>query len=71
MSHDGRSEKAMTTGEKRTEAGLTRRDSLLKLGGLAAAALGAGAVGAELLDGDAKAAGAGPAAVASASSRAS
>jgi hypothetical protein len=55
----------MTTEKKRTEAGLTRRDSLLKLGGVTVAALGAGTVGAELLDGDAKAAGAGPAAVAS------
>lgn len=46
------------------ESGLTRRDSLLRLGGFAALALGAGAV--EALDGqDATAAGAGPAAVAS------
>ena len=46
------------------ENALTRRDSLLRLGGFAALALGAGAV--EALDGqDAKAAAAGPAAVAS------
>ena len=46
------------------ENGLTRRDSLLRLGGFAALALGAGAV--EALDGqDAKAAATGPAAVAS------
>jgi protocatechuate 3,4-dioxygenase beta subunit len=45
------------------ENGLTRRDSLLRLGGFAAVALGAGAV--EALDGqDATAAGTGPAAVA-------
>jgi protocatechuate 3,4-dioxygenase beta subunit len=57
----------MTTEDRRgiEEAGLTRRGSLLRLGGLAAAALGAGAVG-EALDGhDAQAAGTGPAAVAS------
>ena len=46
------------------ESALTRRDSLLRLGGFAALALGAGAV--EALDGqDAKAAATGPAAVAS------
>ena len=46
------------------ENALTRRDSLLRLGGFAALALGAGAV--EALDGqDAKAAATGPAAVAS------
>ena len=46
------------------ESTLTRRDSLLRLGGFAALALGAGAV--EALDGqDAKAAATGPAAVAS------
>ena len=45
------------------ESALTRRDSLLRLGGFAALALGAGAV--EALDGqDAKAAATGPAAVA-------
>jgi protocatechuate 3,4-dioxygenase beta subunit len=46
--------------------GLTRRDSLLKAGGIAALALGAGALGREVLETDgAEAAGAGPAAVAS------
>ena len=47
------------------EARLTRRDSLLGLGGLAAAALGAGGVLAALDGQDAEAASSGPAAVAS------
>jgi protocatechuate 3,4-dioxygenase beta subunit len=48
------------------ESGLTRRDSLLKLGGLAATALGGGALGAEALRGEeAGAAAGGPTAVAS------
>jgi protocatechuate 3,4-dioxygenase beta subunit len=57
----------MSAHDKRTGdgGGLTRRDSLLKVGGLAATALGAGAWGTGLLRGDeAEAAGAGPAAVA-------
>ena len=49
----------------RDEARLTRRDSLLGLGGLAAAALGAGGVLAALDGQDAEAASTGPAAVAS------
>ena len=50
----------------RAQPGLTRRDSLLKLGGVAALALGAGGAGIELLDPKAAvAAGAGPAAVSS------
>lgn len=49
----------------RDEARLTRRDSLLGLGGLAAAALGAGGVLAALDGQDAEAASSGPAAVAS------
>lgn len=49
----------------RDEARLTRRDSLLGLGGLAAAALGAGGVLAALDVQDAEAASSGPAAVAS------
>ena len=49
----------------RDEARLTRRDSLLGLGGLAAAALGAGGVLAALDGPDAEAASSGPAAVAS------
>jgi protocatechuate 3,4-dioxygenase beta subunit len=54
----------MTDDDPRDERALTRRDSLLGLGGIAAAALGAGgALGA--LDGDAQAAGSGPAAVVS------
>jgi protocatechuate 3,4-dioxygenase beta subunit len=48
----------------RNDRGLTRRDSLLKFGGVAAAALGAGAAGIELIDPrSANAAGTGPAAV--------
>jgi hypothetical protein len=48
------------------KGGLTRRDSLLKAGGIAALALGAGVLGREVLETDgAEAAGAGPAAVAS------
>jgi len=55
-----------TSDRERDRCGLTRRDSLLKLGGLAAVALGAGAAGIELLDPrEAAAAGAGPAAVSS------
>ena len=50
---------------ERDEARLTRRDSLLGLGGLAAAALGAGGVLAALDGQDAEAASSGPAAVAS------
>jgi protocatechuate 3,4-dioxygenase beta subunit len=50
--------------DTRDEATLTRRDSLLGLGGIAAAALGAGGVLAAL-DDDAEAASSGPAAVAS------
>jgi protocatechuate 3,4-dioxygenase beta subunit len=54
----------MTDDDPRDERALTRRESLLGLGGIAAAALGAGgALGA--LDGDAQAAGSGPAAVVS------
>ena len=54
----------MTDDDPRDEPALTRRDSLLGLGGIAAAALGAGGVlGA--IDGDAQAAGSGPAAVVS------
>jgi protocatechuate 3,4-dioxygenase beta subunit len=54
----------MTDDDPRDERALTRRESLLGLGGVAAAALGAGgALGA--LDGDAQAAGSGPAAVVS------
>jgi protocatechuate 3,4-dioxygenase beta subunit len=54
----------MTDDDPRDEQALTRRESLLGLGGIAAAALGAGGVlGA--LDGDAQAAGSGPAAVVS------
>jgi protocatechuate 3,4-dioxygenase beta subunit len=54
----------MIDDDPRDEQALTRRDSLLGLGGIAAAALGAGGVlGA--LDGDAQAAGSGPAAVVS------
>jgi hypothetical protein len=49
----------------------TRRDSLLGLGGVAAAALGAGGVLAALDGDDAEAASSGPAAVASGSSPAS
>jgi protocatechuate 3,4-dioxygenase beta subunit len=51
--------------DPRDEPTLTRRDSLLGLGGLAAAALGAGVALAGLEGGDAHAAGTGPAAVAS------
>jgi protocatechuate 3,4-dioxygenase beta subunit len=51
--------------DPRDEPTLTRRDSLLGLGGLAAAALGAGGALAGLDGGDAHAAGTGPAAVAS------
>jgi len=50
---------------ERDEARLTRRDSLLGLGGLAAAALGAGGVLAALDGQEAEAASSGPAAVAS------
>jgi len=50
---------------ERDEARLTRRDSLLGLGGLAAAALGAGGVLAALEGQEAEAASSGPAAVAS------
>jgi len=50
---------------EREEARLTRRDSLLGLGGLAAAALGAGGVLAALDGQEAEAASSGPAAVAS------
>jgi protocatechuate 3,4-dioxygenase beta subunit len=52
--------------DQREDGGrLTRRDSLLKVGGLAATAIGAGAWGTGLLRGDeAEAAGSGPAAVA-------
>ena len=54
----------MIDDDPRDEQALTRRDSLLGFGGIAAAALGAGGVlGA--LDGDARAAGSGPAAVVS------
>ncbi len=51
--------------DRREEATLTRRDSLLGLGGIAAAALGAGGVLSALDDDAAIAAGSGPAAVAS------
>jgi protocatechuate 3,4-dioxygenase beta subunit len=51
--------------DRREEATLTRRDSLLGLGGIAAAALGAGGVLSALDDDAATAAGSGPAAVAS------
>jgi protocatechuate 3,4-dioxygenase beta subunit len=51
--------------EATPERALTRRGSLLRLGGLAATALGAGAVAESLEGDDARAAGAGPAAVAS------
>jgi protocatechuate 3,4-dioxygenase beta subunit len=54
----------MVDDDPREEATLTRRDSLLGLGGIAAAALGAGVVLAAL-DDDARAAGSGLAAVAS------
>ena len=55
----------MIDADRRDEAMLTRRDSLLGLGGIAAAALGAGGVLAALGRDDAAAAGSGPAAVAS------
>ena len=51
--------------DRREEATLTRRDSLLGLGGIAAAALGTGGVLSALDDDAAIAAGSGPAAVAS------
>jgi protocatechuate 3,4-dioxygenase beta subunit len=59
-------ETPMATPDDREPGGLTRRDSLLRVGGMAALALGTGGAGIELLDaGSAGAAGAGPAAVSS------
>ena len=55
----------MIDDDPREEPRLTRRDSLLGLGGIAAAALGASGVLADLEGGEAQAAGSGPAAVAS------
>ena len=55
----------MTDDEARDEPTLTRRDSLLGLGGIAAAALGAGGVLGPVDGDDAEAAAGGPAAVAS------